>query len=107
MDRHFLMGIDLGSSGARCIVVDARDARCTVASRSWAFPMAAHPSGLAFDIDLGLTWDLLGEACREAVAKARASAEQIAGVGVSAIRCGTVIIDLVTRALRFTCSTCR
>ena len=93
MDRHFLMGIDLGSSGARCIVVDARDARCTVASRSWAFPMAAHPSGLAFDIDLGLTWDLLGEACREAVAKARASAEQIAGVGVSAIRCGTVIID--------------
>lgn len=93
MDRHLLMGIDLGGGGARCVIVDVRDARCRVASRPWSFPAAAHPSGLAFDIDLDLTWRLVGEACREAVALAGAQAEQIAGVAVSAIRCGTVIID--------------
>lgn len=93
MDRHFVMGIDLGSSGARCVLVDLRDSTCTVASRPWTFPRAAHPSGLGFDIDLDSTWDLLGEACREAVARAGAHGDAIAGVAVSAIRCGTVIID--------------
>ena len=93
MDRHWLMGIDLGSSGVRCVLVDAQDARCTVAVRRWAFPAVEHPSGLAFDIDLDLTWSLLGEACREAVALAGATGDAIAGLAVSAIRCGTVIID--------------
>ncbi len=99
MDRNFLMGIDLGSSGVRCVLVDARDGRCTVASRSWTFPRAAHPSGLAYDIDLDLTWMLVGEACREAIDMAGAIGDQIAGVAVSAIRLGTVIIDKHGRVL--------
>jgi sugar (pentulose or hexulose) kinase/phosphoglycerate dehydrogenase-like enzyme/ribulose-5-phosphate 4-epimerase/fuculose-1-phosphate aldolase len=93
MDRHLLMGIDLGGGGPRCLVADMRDAGCTVASRTWSFPQAAHPSGLAYDIDLELAWSLIGEACREAVAKAGAKGEDIAGVAVSAIRCGTVMLD--------------
>ena len=93
MDRHFLMGIDLGSSGVRSVVVDARDGCAAAASRVWTFPRAEHPSGLGYDIDLDLTWALVGEACREAVTSAGASGEEIAGVAVSAIRLGTVIID--------------
>ena len=56
MDRHFLMGIDLGSSGVRSVVVDARDGCAAAASRVWTFPRAEHPSGLGYDIDLDLTW---------------------------------------------------
>lgn len=93
MTRPYLMGIDLGSSGARCMLVDARDGSCTVATRPWTYRRAAHPTGLAFDIDLDLTWDMVGEACREAAAKAGADGQQIAGVAVSAIRLGAVIID--------------
>jgi autoinducer 2 (AI-2) kinase len=99
MDRQFLMGIDLGSSGVRSVLVDARDGHCTVASRPWTFPKAAHPSGLGYNIDLDLTWVLVGEACREAVAKAGAIGDEIAGVAVSAIRLGTVIIDKQGNAL--------
>ena len=47
MDRPLLMGIDLGGGGARCIVTDPQDGRCTVASRAWSFPPFPHPSGLA------------------------------------------------------------
>lgn len=93
MKRHLLMGIDLGSSGARCVVIDARDASRTVATRSWTFARMPHPTGLAFAMDLDLIWNQLGEACREAVDAAGARGEDIAGVAVSAIRCGTVIID--------------
>ena len=75
----------------RCIIADPSDASRTLASRPWSFPPSPHRTGLAFDIDLDLTWALVGEACREAVARAGASSGRIAGVAVSAIRCGTVI----------------
>jgi len=92
MDRPLLMGIDLGGGGARCIVADPQDGRCTVATRPWSFPPSPHPMGLAYDIDLDLTWQLVGEACREAIAMAGASNAEIAGVAVSAIRFGSVIV---------------
>lgn len=87
------MGIDLGGGGVRCLLVDAQDATCVTTYRPWSFLPEAHPSGLAFGIDLDLTWDLIGEACREAVDAAGISGEQVASVAVSAIRFGTVIID--------------
>ncbi|MCX7675879.1 MAG: FGGY-family carbohydrate kinase, partial [Alteraurantiacibacter sp.] len=99
MDRHMLMGIDLGGSGVRCLVVDPRAARCTVAHRPWHFVRSAQSSGLAYDIDLELAWQLVSEACREAVAAADATADRVAGVAVSAIRCGMVIIDRQGKAI--------
>jgi sugar (pentulose or hexulose) kinase len=95
MTKQYFMGIDIGGGGARCLLVDTEDASCVSASRPWSFPQEAHPSGLAFGIDLDATWDLIGEACREAIAIAGVSGEQIGSVAVSAIRCGTVIIDLI------------
>jgi phosphoglycerate dehydrogenase-like enzyme/sugar (pentulose or hexulose) kinase/ribulose-5-phosphate 4-epimerase/fuculose-1-phosphate aldolase len=93
MNKTYFMGIDIGGGGVRCLLVSAEDASCVSALRTWSFPPEAHASGLAFGIDLDTTWDLIGEACREAVAAAGISGEQIAGVAVSAIRFGTVIID--------------
>jgi len=93
MTKQYFMGIDIGGGGVRCLLVNAEDASCVSASRPWSFPAEAHPSGLAFSIDLDTTWDLIGEACREAIAKAGISGEQIGSVAVSAIRFGTVIID--------------
>ena len=93
MTNTYFMGIDLGGSGVRCLLVDAESATSVSASRSWSFQSEAHSSGLAFGIDLNATWDLIGEACRDAVTSANISGEQIKGVAVSAIRFGTVIID--------------
>lgn len=93
MNQTYFMGIDIGGGAVRCLLVGAEDASCISASRPWSFPPEAHPTGLAFGIDLDLTWDLIGEACRNAVAAAGIAGEQIASVAVSAIRFGTVIID--------------
>jgi len=93
MNNTYFMGIDLGGGGVRCVLVDAAGATSFSASRPWTFQPEPHPSGLAFGIDLDPAWELIGEACREAVAAAGLTGEQIAGVAVSAIRFGTVIID--------------
>lgn len=93
MNQRYFMGIDLGGGGVRCLLVDAQDASCVSASRPWSFPREDHASGLGFGIDLGLTWALIGEACREVVAAAGIRGDQVASVAVSAIRCGTVILD--------------
>lgn len=92
MNDAYFMGIDLGGGGVRCLLVGA-DGASVCASRPWSFAPESHASGLAFGIDLDLTWDLIGEACRDAVASAGIAGQQIKGVAVSAIRFGTVIID--------------
>lgn len=89
---HF-MGIDIGGGGVRCLLVSADGASSTSASRNWSFQPEDHPSGLAFAIDLDTTWELIGEACRNAVAAADITGDQISSVAVSAIRFATVIID--------------
>ncbi len=93
MGTQYFMGIDIGGGGVRCLLVDAETASCVSATRSWSFIPEAHKTGLAFGIDLDLTWQLIGEAAREAVAAAGVAPDQIASVAVSAVRCGTAIID--------------
>ena len=93
MNKQYFMGIDIGGGGMRCLLVNAHDASCVSAFRPWSFLPETHLSGLALGIDLDLAWNLIGEACREVIASAGIAGEQIASVAVSAIRCGTVIID--------------
>ena len=93
MSKPYALGIDIGGGGVRCLLVNTQDHATVSASRNWSFPAAEGSFGLGFNLDLDAMWQLIGEASREAIAKANITGEQVGSVAVSAMRFGTVIID--------------
>ena len=86
MTRRLLMGLDLGGGGVRCLLLDPAEAKPIVVARGWA------DFGGAGDLDLEGLFARTAEAARAALAAAGTGAE-VAGVAVSAVRFGTVVID--------------
>ncbi|MFT4518390.1 MAG: sugar (pentulose or hexulose) kinase/phosphoglycerate dehydrogenase-like enzyme/ribulose-5-phosphate 4-epimerase [Halioglobus sp.] len=93
MDKPWLMGIDLGGSGARCMLVDRQSTKRQSASGSWKFPSAKGTFGTGFDLDLDTIWEVAGKACRDALQLADIDGTQVAAVAVSSMRFSTVLID--------------
>ncbi len=93
MDKPWLMGIDLGGSGARCLLVNRSSGTLVSASGSWQFAAAPGTSGTGYDIDLELVWEVVGKACRDAVQAANIDAAAVAAIAVSAMRFSTVVLS--------------
>jgi sugar (pentulose or hexulose) kinase/phosphoglycerate dehydrogenase-like enzyme/ribulose-5-phosphate 4-epimerase/fuculose-1-phosphate aldolase/putative sterol carrier protein len=94
MDKPWLLGIDLGGSGARCVLVNRSSGALVSASGSWRFLAATGTSGTGYDIDLDLVWAVVGNACREALQEAQIDPASVAAVAVSAMRFSTVVLDV-------------
>jgi xylulokinase len=89
-----LLGIDIGTSGTKTIVVDPADGR-VVAGASAEYPMAT-PRPLWAEQDARDWWRGAGEATRAALAKARAALGkpvEIGAVGLSGQMHGVVLVD--------------
>ena len=99
MDTTWLLGIDLGGSGARCILVNRISKAMISASGSWQFAAAPGTSGTGYDIDLPLVWDVVGKACRDALQIAQVDPAAVAAVAVSAMRFSTVMLDADGKSL--------
>jgi sugar (pentulose or hexulose) kinase/phosphoglycerate dehydrogenase-like enzyme/ribulose-5-phosphate 4-epimerase/fuculose-1-phosphate aldolase/putative sterol carrier protein len=98
VSQDYLMGLDFGGGGGRCLLLGLDDGRIATAFRAWRFdPAPDDPS--AFDIDVDRTWRLLGEASREAIDRAGASPERILGVAVTSMRHGSVVLDAEGREI--------
>lgn len=93
MDKPWLLGIDLGGSGARCVLVNRSSGALASAAGSWKFAAAPGTFGTGYDIDLPLVWDVVGKACRDALQAARIDPAAIAAIAVSAMRFSTVVLD--------------
>ncbi len=91
--KRWLMGIDLGGSGVRCRLVDTASGMSFEGTRSWTFPSAKGSFGLGFDLDLAGMWAKLGDASRSTMESAGARADDVAGIGVTALRFGNVMLD--------------
>lgn len=93
MRARYVMGIDLGGGGGRCLVVDTETSTAVMSSRSWNHTRAPAYWPWAFDLDVDLVWRAVGEMSREALARAGAAADGIAAVGIASMRHGMVVID--------------
>ncbi len=99
MDKPWLMGIDLGGGGARCVLVHAGTGEQVSAASSWQFKPAPGTFGTGYDIDLDATWEAVGAACREALASGGVGNGQVVAVAVAAMRYTNVIVDKAGNAL--------
>jgi sugar (pentulose or hexulose) kinase/phosphoglycerate dehydrogenase-like enzyme/ribulose-5-phosphate 4-epimerase/fuculose-1-phosphate aldolase len=89
----YLIGLDIGGSGGRCALVAADGATPIVASRAWSAQCTPGTDGLGFDIDADAIFEGLTSACREVLEKSGVDPGRIAGVAVSAMREGMVVVD--------------
>ena len=72
MSQAFLMGLDLGGGGVRCLLVDPDGGAPITATRPWASRRSASVP-LGSDYDPEATWQALAAVAREALARAGAS----------------------------------
>ncbi len=93
MSTRYLMGLDAGSGSGRALLVDVDSGRMVTASRAWTHPPFSDGGGWGFDFDTERCWQLLAEAAREAMQRAKAQPEQVLGVAVTSMRHGLVVID--------------
>lgn len=91
--RSYLLGMDVGGGGGRCLLVELASGACVSAARSWSHPSAPGTGGTGQDLDLPVLWQKLGEATREVMDRAGARPEQVAGVAASAMRFASVLLD--------------
>jgi len=92
MDSRFLIGLDFGGGGGRCLVVDVASRAMTVAFRSWNFESPADlPT--ASDVDTERCWDLLSECVHEALKRAGARPGQVAGIAATSMRHASAVLD--------------
>jgi autoinducer 2 (AI-2) kinase len=93
MDKPWLMGIDLGGSGARCVLVNRSSNTQINTCGSWTFSPAKGTFGTGFDINLQQVWDIVGRVCREAVQQAAIAPSLVSTVAISSMRFSTVLLD--------------
>jgi autoinducer 2 (AI-2) kinase len=90
---RWLMGLDLGGGGARCLLLDVDRGEFRVAFHPWR---AFGAPGA--DLDLESLFEQLGACVREACAAAPPGGE-VVGIAVSAVRFGTVVLGEDDRPL--------
>ncbi|GAB5451352.1 MAG: hypothetical protein Hals2KO_16800 [Halioglobus sp.] len=99
MNKPWMMGIDLGGSGVRCLLVNADNGRRVDAAHPWQFTQAPGTFGTGYDLDLDTLWNAVGAASRDALASGNIAADDVAALAVSAMRFSTVVLDKAGSAL--------
>ena len=93
MDKPWLMGIDLGGSGARCVLLNSSTGALHSAFGAWQFPPQEGTFGTGYNVDLEQVWHTVGNACRGALKEAAIDPAAVASIGVAAMRFSTVVLD--------------
>ena len=87
---QYLMGLDLGSTKGRCLLLNVESSEVLCVFRPWQHHMTAE---MGYDLDTDKVWRLFGEAAREAMAKVNARPQDVLAVSTTGMRHGSVVVD--------------
>lgn len=93
MSSRFLLSLDLGGSGGKALVYDVQEKRFTLTTCAWQLPPAPEGGPYAFNLGWSERWQDLCRITREAIQQAGASPVEVAGISVSSMRHGMVLIN--------------
>ena len=85
MSKDWFIGWDAGSSGGRCLLVNAVNGQIFSGFRSWTHP-PSPAGGWAYDLDTETIWRTLAELTGEVVQRAAVEVGEIAGIAVVSMR---------------------
>jgi autoinducer 2 (AI-2) kinase len=87
-----VLTIDVGTGSGRAVIFDRSGREVAIGQREWFLkPVAGFPG--AFDFNTSEAWGLLVQCIREAMERASAGPERIAGVTATSMREGMVLYD--------------
>jgi autoinducer 2 (AI-2) kinase len=89
----YVMGLDAGGSGGRCLLWEVGSGRVFSASAGWSHPVAPGTAGLGFNLDLDDVWAKLGRAVREVLSRSGATPEDVLAISATSMRHTTVVLD--------------
>jgi autoinducer 2 (AI-2) kinase len=93
-----IIGLDAGTSGARCVIVRPGAGKIASARREWSYEtMPDAPFGWSFDADR--FWSVICEVTTAALSDSCLSGGDIAAVGITSQRLGVVVVDTDGRAI--------
>src|SRR5512136_1137106 len=93
MSQKYLIGLDVGGGGGRCLLVNGETGEITSVFRPWTLPNDPQAGGFAFRLDTDMVWRTLGETTQEVLKKARVTPQEVTGVAATSMRHGLVAID--------------
>ena len=98
MPAEHIIGLDAGTSGARCVIVRPGDGKIASARREWSYEtMPDAPFGWSFDAER--FWAVICEVTSAALRDSGLSGGDIAAAGVTSQRLGFVVVDSEGRAI--------
>ncbi|MEE8581105.1 MAG: FGGY-family carbohydrate kinase, partial [Myxococcota bacterium] len=93
MSEGCVLGLDLGGSGARGMLLDLATGDVHCASRAVTSRGAPDTGGLGADLDLEELWSSLAAVSRAVLEASGCGAQQVVGVACTSMRFGTVVLD--------------
>ncbi len=93
MTKKYLIGLDIGGGGGRCLLVNVDTGETLSVFHGWTLPADPAEGGFAFLLNTDAVWRMLGETTRDALNKAGAEPSDIAGIAGTSMRHGLVAID--------------
>ncbi|HEY82757.1 MAG TPA: hypothetical protein G4O01_05645 [Dehalococcoidia bacterium] len=93
MPSEYVLAIDAGTSGVRCLVADLEGRPVSLCRQEWSYHSPEMLGPLAKEFDPDTFWETICQTIRGAVRKAGISARAIAGVSATSQREGAVFLD--------------
>ncbi|MBI4297330.1 MAG: hypothetical protein HY676_02225 [Chloroflexi bacterium] len=93
MATKYLMGLDAGSEGCRCLIVDLQGQAVAFASRSWSYETPGDLAPLGREFDPRTFWRAIAQTIQDALAASGASPKDILAVSATSQREGLVFLD--------------
>lgn len=92
MSNSFLMGIDIGGGGGRCLLLNVESGETLCERISWTH--RALPNSIGFyDLDTQTIWNSIVRVVRRVTEKNAINTKNIKALAVSSVRYGLVIVD--------------
>jgi len=99
MAKQYLMSLDLGGSGGRALLYETTSGELTFKTIEWDFHPDPAAGDYAFDLGCDAKWKALCAIGREALAAVDAGPDDVAGISVTSMRHGMVLLDKQGRPL--------
>lgn len=93
MAPKYVLGLDAGSEGARCLVADLRGQPVAFASQPWSYDTPPDLAPLGKEFSPQAFWGVLCQVVREALGQAGVSPSDVLAVSATSQREGLVFLD--------------